>query len=54
VHGAQDGLIPREHAEAYAAGIAGARLVDVDGAAHMLSLEKPDELSNLVREFVST
>jgi pimeloyl-ACP methyl ester carboxylesterase len=53
VHGAQDGLIPRAHAEAYVAGIAGARLVDVDGAAHMLSLEKPDELSALVRDFVS-
>lgn len=54
VHGAQDGLIPRAHAEAYAEGIAGAKLVDVDGAAHMLSLEKPDELSALVREFVTS
>jgi pimeloyl-ACP methyl ester carboxylesterase len=52
VHGAADGLIPRAHAEAYASGIAGARLVDVDGAGHMLSLEKPAELDALVREFV--
>ncbi|MDQ1444725.1 MAG: hypothetical protein QOI20_1189 [Acidimicrobiaceae bacterium] len=52
VHGAQDGLIPRAHAEAYASGIAGSRLVDVEGAAHMLPLEKPDELDRLVREFV--
>jgi len=53
VHGAVDGLIPRAHAEAYAQDIAGARLVDVDGAAHMLPLEKPDELSAIVREFVA-
>ncbi|HEV7886203.1 MAG TPA: alpha/beta hydrolase [Acidimicrobiales bacterium] len=53
VHGAQDGLIPRAHAEAYAEGIADARLVDVEGAAHMLPLEKPDELAALVREFVA-
>lgn len=53
VHGAVDGLIPRAHAEAYAEDIAGARLVDVEGAAHMLALEKPDELSTLVKEFVS-
>jgi pimeloyl-ACP methyl ester carboxylesterase len=52
VHGKQDGLIPREHAEAYAAGIAGARLVDVDGAAHLLPLEKPAELAALIREHV--
>ena len=44
---------PAAHAEAYAAGIPGARLVDVEGAAHMLSLEKPDELSSLVREFAA-
>lgn len=53
VHGAADGLIPREHAAAYASGIAGARLVDVDEAAHMLPLEKPDELSALVQHFLN-
>lgn len=53
VHGAQDGLIPRAHSEAYAAEIAGARLVDVEGAAHMLPLEQPDELSRLVQDFVA-
>ncbi len=50
VHGVDDGLIPRAHAEAYAAGIVGARLVDVDGAAHLLALEKPAELAALVRQ----
>jgi pimeloyl-ACP methyl ester carboxylesterase len=53
VHGASDGLIPRAHAEAYEAGIAGARLVDVAEAAHMLPLEKPDELDKAIREFVT-
>lgn len=53
VHGAADGLIPRAHAEAYVSGITGARLVDVAEAAHMLPLEKPDELAALVQEFVT-
>lgn len=53
VHGASDGLIPRAHAEAYAAGIAGARLIDVADAAHMLPLEKPDELDKAIRDFVT-
>jgi pimeloyl-ACP methyl ester carboxylesterase len=53
VHGAQDRLIPRAHAAAYARGIAGARLVDVEGAGHLLALEKPAELSALVREFAA-
>jgi pimeloyl-ACP methyl ester carboxylesterase len=52
VHGKQDTLIPAAHAEAYAAEIPGARLVEVDGAAHLLSIEKPAELAALVREHV--
>jgi pimeloyl-ACP methyl ester carboxylesterase len=52
VHGAQDRLIPPEHTEFYAANIDGAKKVDVDGAGHMLPLEKPDELTDLVRDFV--
>jgi pimeloyl-ACP methyl ester carboxylesterase len=53
VHGAQDRLSPRAHAEAYAAGIPGARLVDVEGAGHMLPLEKAAELAALVRGHVT-
>lgn len=53
VRGAQDTLVPAAHAAAYAAAVEGARLVEVDGAAHLLALEKPDELAALVREFVS-
>jgi pimeloyl-ACP methyl ester carboxylesterase len=50
VRGAQDTLVPGAHAEAYARGISRARLVEVDGAAHLLPLEKPDELVELVRD----
>lgn len=53
VHGASDGLIPRAHAEAYAAGIAGARLIDMEEAAHMLPLERPAELDQAIRAFVT-
>jgi len=48
VHGKQDTLIPRAHAETYAAEIPGARLVEVDGAAHLLAIEKPAELADLI------
>lgn len=52
VHGAEDTLVPRAHAEAYASEIADARLVDVEGAAHLLALECPQELAVLVRDFL--
>ncbi|MHB8669399.1 MAG: alpha/beta fold hydrolase, partial [Acidimicrobiales bacterium] len=50
VHGVSDRLIPRAHAEVYAAEIPAARLVEVEGAGHLLSLERPEELARLVRE----
>jgi pimeloyl-ACP methyl ester carboxylesterase len=53
VAGAQDGLVPRAHAETYAAEIPGARLAVIEGAAHWLPFEKPDELAALVREFAT-
>ena len=49
VRGSADSLVPRAHASAYASAIAGARLVEVDDAAHLLPLEKPGELAELVR-----
>lgn len=48
VHARQDGIVPRSHAEAYVSAIPGARLVDVDGAAHLAVLEVPEELAKLV------
>ncbi len=48
VHGRHDGIVPRAHAEAYVAGIPDARLVDLDGAAHMATLERPAAVADLV------
>src|SRR5947209_10273363 len=39
VHGVLDTLVPRAHAEAYAAEIPDPRLVDLEGAAHLAALE---------------
>ena len=52
VAGAQDGLVPTVYAETFAAEIPGARLEIIDGAAHWLPYEKPDELTALVRDFL--
>ena len=52
VAGAQDGLVPTIYAETFAAEIPGARLEVIEGAAHWLPFEKPDELTALVRAFV--
>lgn len=52
VRGAQDTLVPRAHAEAFASAIPGARLVEVERAAHLLALECPEELARLVRDFL--
>jgi pimeloyl-ACP methyl ester carboxylesterase len=46
-----DRLVPMAHAEAYAEGIPGARLAVVPGA-HLLPVERPTELVDLVAGFV--
>ncbi len=48
VHAVHDGIVPRGHAEAYVAGIPRSGLVDLDRAAHLAVIERPDELSELV------
>jgi pimeloyl-ACP methyl ester carboxylesterase len=53
IAGAQDRFLPRAHPEAYAAGIAGARLEVVEGAGHMVPFERPTEFAALVREFLA-
>ena len=53
VAGAQDGLVPTIYAETFAAEIRGARLEVIEGAAHWLPFEKPDELTALTRAFLS-
>lgn len=53
VWGADDHLVPRAHAEAYAAGLAGAELRVIDGAGHSLAAERPDETADLVVSFLA-
>lgn len=48
VHAVHDGIVPRAHAEAYAAGIPRATVVDLEGAAHLAVLERPEALAGLV------
>lgn len=50
LHAKLDGIVPREHAVAYAEGIPGAALVEIDGAAHLAPLECPDAVARLVLE----
>jgi pimeloyl-ACP methyl ester carboxylesterase len=52
VRGTQDTLVPAAHAEAFASAIPGARLVEVEDAAHLLAIERPHELARLVRDFL--
>jgi pimeloyl-ACP methyl ester carboxylesterase len=49
IHGVEDSLVPRAHAEAYADEIPRAHLVNMVDAAHLAPLEKPEELARLVR-----
>jgi pimeloyl-ACP methyl ester carboxylesterase len=53
VAGAADRFTPRAHPEAYAAGIAGARLAIIEGAGHMVPMERPAEFTAVVREFLA-
>jgi pimeloyl-ACP methyl ester carboxylesterase len=53
VAGAADRFTPRAHAEAYAAGIAGARLAVIERAGHMVPMERPTEFTAVVREFLA-
>ena len=53
VWGSDDRIVPRECGERYAKSLANARLVIVEGAGHLVDMEKPDELAGLVTRFVS-
>lgn len=53
VAGSADRFTPQAHPEAYAAGIAGARLAVIEGAGHMAPMERPAEFTALVREFLA-
>ncbi len=49
--GAQDKMTPPAASEKIAAGIKGAKLLLVDGAGHMVMMEKPDNVNDAVKEF---
>ncbi|HXU90482.1 MAG TPA: alpha/beta hydrolase [Methylomirabilota bacterium] len=53
VWGARDEIVPRECGERYAKSLANARLEIVEGAGHLVDMEKPEELARLVTRFVS-
>jgi pimeloyl-ACP methyl ester carboxylesterase len=50
--GAEDVATPVAKAETIAAGIAGSRLEIVEGAGHSSTVEKPDDVTALIRAFV--
>lgn len=50
IHGAQDGIVPRAHAEAYVEAISGSRLEVLEGAAHLAALERAEDVAKLVLE----
>ena len=52
IAGADDPATPPEHAERIHAAISGSRLVVVPGAAHLANVERPDVVSQLVRDHV--
>lgn len=53
IRGKHDTLIPEAHPRRYAELIPGARYVEIENAAHMATVERPDEVASLVEEFMS-
>jgi 3-oxoadipate enol-lactonase len=53
IAGAQDPSIPPRHGAEIAAAIPGARLECLDPAAHLASVERPEEVSRLIAEHLS-
>jgi pimeloyl-ACP methyl ester carboxylesterase len=54
VCGSDDLLTPPKYAHFLAEKIGGARLETIDGAGHMVMIEKPDEFNSRVMEFLQT
>jgi 3-oxoadipate enol-lactonase len=54
ITGSEDRLIPPENSELLAKRIPGAKLHMVEGAGHLFFVEKPDEVSQILKEFFSS
>lgn len=52
--GAQDSLVPRTHADAYAEGLGEAALRVIEGAGHSLTAESPEETARAVGDFLGS
>jgi pimeloyl-ACP methyl ester carboxylesterase len=52
--GAQDAMVPPEYSKELHRAIHGSKLEVIEGAGHMLPMEKPDEYNHAVAEFVSS
>ena len=52
VAGESDNFVPRQHAEAYAAGFPNARLHMVAGAGNSLLVERGDEVAAMLKAFM--
>ncbi|MEX0732102.1 MAG: alpha/beta fold hydrolase [Aquisalimonadaceae bacterium] len=53
IHGRDDRIWPSANADYLAANIAGARLEIIEGAGHMLPIERPQEFNRLVLKFLA-
>lgn len=53
VRAKHDTLIPEPHSRAYAEAIRGAQFVEVPEAAHMITIECPDKVAEIVNEFLA-
>ena len=54
VTGAEDRLTPPKYAEYFGKHIAGARVIIVPGAGHYVQLERPDEVTRTIHDFLAT
>ena len=54
IHGAEDQIVPLAEAEAMHAAIAGSKLVVIPHAGHLPNLERPDQFSDAVADFIES
>lgn len=53
IRAVHDTLIPEPHAKAFAEEIPGAQYAEVPEVAHMITIERPDEVTRIVNEFLA-